>query len=160
MALIDQRLQPLFAVLSEAGYDWIVTEILAAIRQGHARLATENELQYVRKKIDRQDDTGESLEEELDAPEPILGDEQIDLAIKLVTGRFLNVNAMLDETRKNLRYMSGNLAVGPNIAFQIDGETRSVALGDMFELSQQIARLNASLKAWSDSVRTPTGDAQ
>ena len=59
MALVDRRLQPLFAVLIEAGYDWLVTETIEVIRQGRQRMADESELARVRAKIENKDESPE-----------------------------------------------------------------------------------------------------
>ncbi len=163
MAQIDFRLQPLFAVLNEAGYDWIVSEILDTLRQGRPRLASESELESVRAKIDQQDESAEKISPVLEVEEPIIGDDQIDFVIELVKGRFENVTEMLDESMKNLRFIkmhSGMPAAEPKIAFQVDEEVRSITLEATTELSRSIDRLNEAIESWAASVRTTTGDMQ
>jgi hypothetical protein len=164
MAQIDSRLQPLLAVLNEAGYDWIVSEILEALSQGRPRLASEEELRAVRAKIETQDDSPEEdTSGDSDTEESLLGDDQISVAVKLVTSRFENMATMLSAARKNLHLIAMHSEPSrpePSIAFQIDSETRPIASGAAREFSEQVASLNASIESWYHSVRSQTGEAQ
>jgi hypothetical protein len=163
MAQIDSRLQPLLAVMNDAGYNWIVGEILDGLGQGRPRSATDNELESVRAKIDQQDENPESVPTGSEFVQLIDGDDQIDFVVKLVKERFQNVPAMLDEARKNLRAISvssGSSMDEPEIAFQVDDEIRPITSETTAELSEHIGRLNDSILVWAASVRSTTGDAQ
>jgi hypothetical protein len=163
MAQIDSRLQPLFAVLNDSGYDWIVIEILDSLRQGRPRLVGKSELEGVRAKIDQQDETPENVPAESEFVESLVGDDQIDFVVKLVRGRFENIVGMLDEASKNLRLISMSSErpeAEPKIAFQVDDEIRFITSEATAELSEDINRLNENISAWAASVRATTGDSQ
>jgi hypothetical protein len=162
MIQIDSRLQPLFVVMNDAGFDWIVSEILESLRQGHPRLASKNELESIRAKIDHHDETPEDVPADSEFVEPIVGDDQIDFVVNLVRGRFEEITGMLEEASKNLRLISATSespAAEPKIAFQVDDEIRFITSKDTADLSEHINRLNANISAWAESVRT-TGDPQ
>jgi hypothetical protein len=163
MAHIDPRLQPLFGLMNEAGYDWIVSEILDGLRQGRPRLASQSELESVRVKIGQRDETPEEFTAEPEFYESIVGDNQIDFVVDLVRGRFESIAGMLNEASKNLHSISAHSdspAPEPRIAFQVEGEIRYIDSPAITELSDHIDRLSGSISAWAASVRTTTGDAQ
>lgn len=163
MAIIDPRLQPLLAAMNEAGYDWLVSEVLDTLRQGRPRLATKGELESVRAKINEQDDTPEEITLDPDSSEPVVGDNQIDFVVDLVKGRFENVSAMINQSTKNLFLISMRSklsAAEPKIAFQVDDEIRLIDPGTTAELLNNLNRLNESMDAWAASVRGTDGDAR
>ena len=162
MAQINPRLQELFEVMSNAGYDWIVSEILDGLRQGRSRLATQAELEGVRFRMDQQVEIPGDASSEVDS-EPINGDDQITFAVELVTGRFEHIKAMLDEAEKNLRSISADsvsLKDEPQLAFRVGEETRLITSQVATELAQHIERLGVSMSRWAGSVRRKASDTQ
>jgi hypothetical protein len=162
MAQIDSRLQPLFGVLNEAGYDWIVSEILDGLRQGRPRLATQAELEDVRSKIDQQGEIPGDASPEVDS-EPINGDDQITFVVELVRGHFEHIKAMLDESGESLRSISASSdppGVEPQLAFKVGDEIRPITSQAATELAQHIKDVAVSMSAWADSMRPKPSDTQ
>jgi hypothetical protein len=162
MAEIDPRLQELFAAMSNAGYDWIVSEILDGLRQGRTSLVTQAELEIVRSRIDQQIESPGDPAPEVDY-EPIKGDDQITFAVDLVTGRFRHIKAMLDETEKNLKLISAKSdppRAKPQLAFKVGDEVRPITSQVATELAQHIEGLTESISGWADSVRSKPSDQQ
>lgn len=163
MAHVDSRLQPLFAAMNEAGYDWIVGEILDAIRQGRPRLAIGDELEKVRTKIDSQDETPESEVIEFEVVETIDGDDQIDLVVDLIRARFEALALMLNESKKCLKIISSSSQPPlpePKLAFQVEGENRWITSTTSTELSERVGKLVSEVNDWAKSVRKTVGDPQ
>jgi len=163
MAQVDSRLQPLFAAMNAAGYDWIVSEILDVIRQGRSKIAIESDLENVRAKIDQQDEAPESISEEIDVTEMLGGDDQIDLVVGLIKARFDSLAPMLNESKERLGIISARSEAHssePKLVFQIDGENRFVTPHAIAELSENVEKLNNGVSDWAKSVRTIIGDVQ
>jgi hypothetical protein len=156
MALVDRRLQPLFAVLIEAGYDWLVTETIEVIRQGRQRMADESELARVRAKIENKDESPESVQVELETLQPIEGDEQISFAVNLIKARFESIAKMIYLSQRNLDTIARHRAdprALPGLTFLVDDEKRSITPGDIEKMSGDIRELVTQLDDWAQSTR-------
>ena len=163
MAQVDSRLQPLFAALNEAGFDWLVSEIIDLIDEGRPSLATEHDLASARAKVSLQSETPGEIAIESEDIETFLGDEQVRLAADLLEARFESLAQMLKESEDSLgtiaRRRKSLLAV-PAPAFLVSDEVRTISPQMIIQLSNDIGNLIDALQSWVSSVASTDGGEQ
>lgn len=151
MAKLEPETVQLIEILSTAGFDWLVTELIQIVNQGRPSVVGENELFQARKRVDDYDDSAINASDGFDDGRELEGREQIEAVISLVQGRFAFAAEMIIASQQHLETISGG-KFASRLVFSSEGEKRSVTADDMSALNETVDGLKAALRSWGDNI--------
>lgn len=166
MATLDPRLIDLIETLTRARLDWLAFELIEGIQAGRPELESEAALARTRDAI--QNDAAPRARGEpgqpSPAPEPLVGDDQIDWAADYVGERLDTLLAQLDQSIDTLDLIveggDGQAKIAPyderiaSIVVLSGGEAvRKSRREELEEARTFIPALRAGLEQWSAQAR-------
>ena len=162
MAILDRRLIPFIEMLAELGMDWLAFELMEGIRLGREPVAREDELALVRQWArNGKAVTFEGDPEDGVLAEPLLGDSQLEWAVRYVSERLEAVLAeisasigALDEIVASRRDRPAKTAEASTMLVLLDAEEdRPVGVTEIEEAQAHLAQLRKSLEDWLANAR-------
>ena len=162
MAILDRRLIPFIEMLAELGMDWLAFELMEGIRLGREPLATEGELALVRQWArNGKAVTFEGDPEDGVLAEPLLGDSQLEWAVRYVSERLEAILAemsasigALDEIVASDGDRPAKTPEASTMLVLLDAdEDRPVSVTEIEEAQAHLAQLRQSLEDWLANVR-------
>ena len=165
MAILDRRLIPFIEMLTELGMDWLAFELIEGIRLGDEPVEKEDALALARLQV-RRGSTEKFVRDASDSVvvvgEPILGDNQLEWAARIVNERFEATLAemlaslgaldeIVDSDRGRFAKTSGPSAV---IVFLDAEQDRKVSRIRVEEAQAQLGELRQCLETWLASTRS------
>ena len=162
MAILDRRLIPFIEMLAELGMDWLAFELMEGVRLGREPVAGEDELALARQWArNRKAVTFKGDPEDGVLAEPLLGDSQLEWAVRYVSERLEAVLAeksasigALDEIIASDRDRPAKTGEASTMLVLLDAEEgRPVGVTEIEEAQAHLARLRQSLEDWLANAR-------
>lgn len=163
MATLDRRLIPFIEMLVELGVDWLAFELVEGIRRGREPLENEETLTLARQRSRmRYAEKFARMPEDRIEAEPILGDAQLEWAVRYVNER---LEATLREMSTSLDALDEIVSLGHErkseateasallVLFDPE-EKRTVSRSQVEEAQAQLPKLRQSMENWLASTRT------
>lgn len=151
MTKLETETVELLNVLNATGYDWLASEIIDVINQGHVELAPDDQLQAARGRVAVKDDSALELIADFADATPLLGLEQVKAARSVVEARFSRANEMLLASVQHLATITGGKH-SPEIHFLEGDERRRVTIEETERLSSLADELHDALASWTASA--------
>jgi len=150
MAELDRRVSLLLSALTERGFGWLAAEVIELIERGKGAIEDKDyDVAQQRRQLEIAilEKTREriTLEHSLDDAEEIRqfsGDEQVDLAVRIVIERLYDAVSMLSKSEDNL---NGALDARVSIQFRLQDSVTTLNV-------QKASTAVASLREQKDSI--------
>jgi hypothetical protein len=166
MADIDRRVRILIDTLIDRGYGWLAAEIVYSIefrRDGSDEIdkGVSSQRMSLNEKIHAGDASSKSSAEDLRASasrisagrEHLVGDGQVEFAVKLLVDRLSSAAEM---TSESMEEMTKLMETQVEFAVAVDGDVRPISLQKVRNSAQELRKIEHQLAEWLLSI--PPGE--